>query len=144
MDRALPQVVEFDSIYDIHIERLNDASTRITAKIKPSTWATPYKKPGDLPFVRMNPATGRDCYWSFERSTSWAEGQARGEYFWESFVRYLRGTQKRRRDEAVGVLKRHLIPALFGADAVINDEAECFLQHLSVALVDSLRVGVES
>jgi hypothetical protein len=136
----LPKVVEFGHAYDVRVETL-DGFTRVTARIKPGLRRSHYKRFHDLPFCRLDPATSRYRFWWFEKSDNWTEQKERGQYFWNEYVAYVRGPQKRRAGEAVNYTK--LLFEQIRAYREGSVEAGVFMERLSEALVSHLRVGMD-
>ena len=139
MNAPLPQVVEFDHAYDVRIER-NGNATRVVASLKHKAYASIYSKFHHLPFCAYDQALGHWSFWSFPKATNDDEAELRGKFFWEEFVRYARGTQRKRREDAIRMLVHHTLPAMRAKGGI---EAHVFLVQLVIAAIDSLRVGVE-
>ena len=139
MHKPLPQVVEFDHQYDVHLEH-SGATTRIVSSLKAKPYHATYKKFHDLPFCRIEGNGNVWSFWSFPKAANYREADQRGHYFWEEFVRYARGSQKRRREDALWAIRQHILPALMGRG---GDEASVFLNHLCETVIDAVRVGVE-
>lgn len=139
MNAPLPQVVEFDPAYDVRIEHVGNA-TRVVASLKHKAHASSYSKFHQLPFCALDPALGYWSFWSFPNAANDDEAELRGKFFWEEFVRYARGTQRKRREDAIRALTYHILPALRKKGGT---EAHVFLEQLVIAAIDSLRVGVE-
>lgn len=137
--QPLPQVVEFNHQHTVKV--INDGrTTRIIAT--PNVTRTPkYKRMGDLPFTGPG-SDNRHHWWRFPKAINHTEAETRGEYFWHEFVRFARGTQKRRADDAA-LLLRFALEAMpqYGEG---NHEAHVFRKKLADALVAHLRVGVDA
>ena len=141
MQRDLPQVIEFSHAYDVKIETTEHGAQRVVARVKPYKYDRGYKSFHDLPFVGLSAADNRYHWWLFPKAANWTEQKERGNYFWEEFVRYVRGHQKKRRQEAIWHTKA-LLPALFQyRDG--STEADTFAAHIAEALVAHLRVGLD-
>jgi hypothetical protein len=136
----LPKVVEFGHVYDVRVET-HDGFTRVTARIKPGKQPTHYRKYHELPFCRFDQAAGRYRWWWFEKADNYAEQHERGQYFWNEYVAYVRGPQKRRRAEAVGFTKSLLNEIHNYRDGAT--EAGVFLEKLAEALVGHLRADLD-
>ena len=128
-------MVEFGHQYDVKLEH-EGSTTRVVARIKAKPHNTTYKMIHELPFAALDSAEGRYRCWSLPKAGNNDEAEARGHYFWEEFVRFARGTQKKRRTEAMFALGCLMLPQMHGP------EADVFMEHLVEALIDSLRVGV--
>lgn len=139
MYAPLPQVVEFDHAYDVRLEHVGNA-TRVVASLKPKAYTATYKTLHGLPFCAHEPALGYWSFWSFPKAANDDEAELRGKFFWEEFVRYARGTQRKRREDAIRALHTHILPAM---RAKGGTEARVFLEQLAITAIDSLRVGVE-
>lgn len=135
----LPQVVEFGHHYDVKIER-DGNFTRVTASIKATQYTSTYKKIHDLPFCALDPSSQTWKFWSFPKAANTEEATVRGRYFWEEFVRFTRGHQKKRRAEALYSLRHSIFPAICKN---WGDESGVFMDQLCETVIDSLRVGVE-
>lgn len=136
----LPQVVEFSREYDVRVETTSNGGQRVVARIKPPKKSTGYKYFSDLPFTQCQEDVSFFC-WRFDASSNRKEAEERADYFWNEFVRYVRGGQRRRRDDAV-FWTRMLARELF-ANRQLQTEADRFVEHLAEALVAHLRFGLD-
>lgn len=132
---ALPRVVEFDRT---HIVTLTHTARTARVVAIPAGNA-PLTKMSDLPFVSQSP-DGRLVWWLFPKADSADEAELRGKFFWEEFVRYTRGTGKRRCQDASDLLGYILLAMPHYPDG--RAEAYVFQQHLREAVIAHLRVGL--
>lgn len=140
MQPDLPKVIEFSHLHDVKLEHV-DGYTRVIARIKPCKHDRGYKSATDLPFVYRDPTNKYHWFYVRQPAENYREQQERGDYFWNEFVRYVRGNQKRRRTDAI----RHtsiIVKALFAYESCINESSR-FTEHLAEALVAHLRVGLD-
>lgn len=138
-DNTLPVVVEFDHRHTVAVK--NDGSTtRITATPNPK-YAARYKRLNDLPFTGKPPTWEHWCWWYFPKAANHAESQARGEFFWEEFVRFARGARRDRAKDA----QRLLCYAIQAMPAYPQGgvEANIFMSKVAEALIAHLRVGLD-
>jgi len=138
----LPQVVEFGNRYEIRTETTECGGTRVVARLKPSKINPNYKRFHDLPFVNHDVAKDTWHFWWFSKSSNGREQQERGTYFWNEFVRFVRGPQRRRREDSRFYAKILLQSALRNYPDG-HAEASVFLDYLVDALVSHLRVGLD-
>lgn len=139
MEAPLPQVVEFDHRHTVKV--VNDGTTtRIIATPNPK-FSGKYKRIHDLPFTGKPSNWDRWCWWFFPKAANWVEARERGEFFWNEFVAFARGPQKRRRDDAVGLL----VYVLEGMPGFPDgrQEADVFRRKMIEAVVAHLRVGLD-
>lgn len=120
-----------------------DNRTRIS--ITPASTAI-YRQARDLPFVHeIANGNGEGCpklIWFYSpKADNWHEAVARGHFYWEEFVRYARGPQKRRRKDAEWLIKV-AIEAL-GRYQDCQTESQVFAEHIAEALIAHLRVGLD-
>lgn len=141
MTPNLPQVVEFSSVYDVRVEPTEGGGSRVVARLKQPKHPTSYKRFHDLPFCDVD-ANQKWHFWWFDKSSNWVEQQERGKYFWNEFVRYVRGPQKKRRADAMWNTKELLGNAIHRYPDG-SPEASVFIEHLAEALISHLRVGLD-
>lgn len=141
MKPDLPQVIEFNHAYDVKLET-HDGRTRVVARIKPSKYDTGYKRFHDLPFVGLDASNNHYRPWHIQKSENITESQERGRYFWNEYVRYVRGHQRKRRQDAISST-RWLLAGMFGFESLGSREIGTFFDHLIEGLVSHLRVGLD-
>ena len=138
MNQPLPLVVEFDHRYDVKLERIGN-TTQLIAQPIPSKTAP--LKMRDMPFVNQPANRDHIAWWFFEKARSYSEAVARGKFFFEAYVRFARGTQRKRPEEATRLLRFILRDMPNYPDG--RDEASVFLECLAEATVAHLRYGVD-
>ena len=142
MNPKLPTVLHVARNHQVSVATV-DNRTRIS--ITPASTAI-YRKPQDLPFVhKVENGNGEGIpklIWFYSpKADNWFEAVARGHFFWDEFVRYARGPQKRRRKDAEWLIKV-AIEAL-GRYQDCQTESQVFAEHIAEALIAHLRVGLD-
>ncbi len=140
MEPTLPKVIQFNHAYDVKLET-HDGRTTVIARVKQWKYDTGYKRFHDLPFVYTDTANNRVHWFYVQKSNCWTEQRERANYFWQEYVRYVRGHQKKRRADAISYT-RYLIDAL-GRYPDCKQESDFFIEHIAEALVAHLRVGLD-
>ena len=143
MNPNLPTVLHVARNHQVSVATV-DKQTRIS--ITPASASAYYRKPQDLPFVhRVENGRGEGIpklIWFYSpKADNWHEAVARGHFYWEEFVRYARGPQKRRRKDAEWLISV-AIEAL-GRYKDCEIESQVFAEHIAEALIAHLRVGLD-
>lgn len=137
-NNTLPRVVEFGHQHTVKV--ITDGTTTRIIATPNVKWAPKYKRASELPFAGTG-ADNRLYWWYFPKAANYSEAQTRGEFFWNEFVRFARGPQKRRAEDAEWALDWIIEAMPKWADGAT--EATVFRKKLAEALVAHLRVGVE-
>lgn len=140
MNQPLPLVVEFDHRYDVKLERIGNI-THLVAQPITSKLREP-RHMQDLPFVNLPANKDYLAWWCFEKASNYNEAVARGKFFFESYVRFARGTQRKRPEDAARLLGYILRDMPNFPDG--QDEARVFKACLAEAAVAHLRYGVDA
>lgn len=139
MEATLPKVVEFDHRHAVKV--INDGTTtRIIATPNPK-WQTKYKSMHDLPFTGRPANWEYWCWWFFPKASSAVESEQRGEFFWNEFAAFARGTKRGRAHDAACLLEYALRDMPSYTDGA--REAHAFRKRLVEAIIAHLRVGLD-